>query len=192
MLTEQNMGILKKKSIMIKKFGKVFFFVDLLVIIFCLVSSNYLWLLNTQIAFFSTVIITIGSFLGYKKNIEKRVKTSSEEALLSDDRDAIDEIDDPHDLYSEIKQVEEKELSVEEIKQILKEEKANVKKNSIKNTFFSASGFASVYRIIGYVSLVFGFFALKNNDLFDPYSYLAGLFITTFCVLTALIVNRKD
>jgi len=176
---------------MIKKFGKVFFFVDLLVIIFCLVSSNYLWLLNTQIAFFSTVIITIGSFLGYKRNIEKRVENSSEATLLSEDRDAIDEIDDPHDLYSEIKQVEEKELSVDEIKTILKEEKSKVKKNSIKNTFFAASGFASIYRIVGYVSLVLGFFALNNNNLFDPYSYLAGLFITTFCVLTAMVVNRK-
>ena len=177
---------------MIKKFGKVFFIVDSLVIIFCLVSSNYLWLLNSQIAFFSTVIITVGSFLGYKRNIEKRVATSSETSLISEDRDAIDAIEDPYDLYGEIKQVEEKELSVEEIKQILKEEKANVKKNTIKNTFFAASGFASIYRIIGYISLVFGFFALTNNNLFEPYSYLAGLFITTFCVLVALFINRKD
>lgn len=188
---EQNMEI-RKKKMMIKKFGKIFLVVDSVVIIFCIVSANYIWLINSQIAFISSVIITIGSFLGYKRNVEKRVENSTDTSLISDDRDAIDEIDDPFDLYSEIKQADEKELSVEEIKQILKEEKANVKRNTVKNTFFSASGFASIYRIIGYVSLVLGFFILKNNDLFDPYSYLAGLFIVTLSVLIALIVNRED
>jgi hypothetical protein len=176
---------------MINKFAKVFLIVDFAVIVFCIISSNYIWLLNTQVAFISTVIITVGSFLGYKKNIEKRVENSTDEMLISEDRDKIDEIDDPFDLYSEIKQAEEKELTTEEIKIILKEEKAKVKRNSLKNTFFSASGFASIYRIIGYVSLVLGFFILNNNGLFDVYSYLAGLFITTLSVLTAMVLNRK-
>jgi len=183
---------IKNKKMMIRKFARVFLAVDFVVIVFCIVSSNYIWLINTQVAFISTVIITVGSYLGYKKNIQKRVESSTHSTLISEDRDKIDEIDDPFDLYSEIKQAEEKELSVEEIKQILKEEKAKVKKNSIKNTFFSASGFASIYRIIGYVSLVLGFFILNNNGLFDPYSYLSGLFITTFSVLASMIVNRKD
>ena len=177
---------------MIKKFGKVFLVVDLCVIIFCIVNVNYIWLINTQVAFISTVIITVGSFLGYKKNVEKRVENATDPALISDDRDKIDEIDDPFDLYSEIKQAEEKELTAEEIKTILKEEKAKVKRNSFKNTIFSATGFASVYRIVGYVSLVLGFFILNNNGLFDPYSYLTGLLITTVCVLTAAVINRKD
>ena len=177
---------------MIRKFGKIFLIVDLAVIVFCLISANYIWLINTQVAFISSVIITIGSFLGYKRNIEKRVENSTDEALISDDRDKIDEIDDPYDLYSEIKQAPAKELSVEEIKQILKEEKVKVKRNSIKNTIFSASGFASIYRIVGYVSLILGFFILKNNGLFDAYSYLAGLFVVTFSVLVTLFVNRKD
>lgn len=188
---ELNMGIIKTKM-MIKKFAKVFLIVDFGVILFCLLSANYIWLLNTQVAFVSSVIITIGSFLGYKRNVEKRVENSTDSALISEDRDKIDEIDDPFDLYSEIKQAEEKELTTEEIKQILKEEKAKVKRNSIKNTIFSASGFASIYRIVGYVSLVLGFFILNNNGLFDVYSYLAGLFVVTFSVLASIIVNRKD
>ena len=177
---------------MIKKFAKVFLIVDFGVIIFCVLSANYIWLLNTQVAFISSVIITIGSYLGYKRNVEKRVQNSTDAALISEDRDKIDEIDDPFDLYSEIKQAEEKELSTEEIKQILKEEKAKVKRNSIKNTILSASGFASIYRIVGYVSLILGFFILNNNGLFDAYSYLAGLFVVTFSVLAAIIVNRKE
>ena len=176
---------------MIKKFGKLFLIVDSAVIIFCVASANYIWLINTQVAFISSVIITIGSFLGYKKNIEKRVENSSDAALISDDRDVIDGIDDPFDLYSEIKQAEEKELSTEEIKQILKEEKAKVKRNSMKNTFFSASGFASIYRIVGYLSLVLGFFILTNNGLFDPYAYLAGLFVVTASVLVSIVVNKN-
>lgn len=177
---------------MIKKFAKVFLIVDFGVIIFCFLSSNYIWLLNTQVAFISSVIITIGSYLGYKRNVEKRVQNSTDPALISEDRDKIDEIDDPFDLYSEIKQALEKELSTEEIKQILKEEKAKVKRNTIKNTIFSASGFASIYRIVGYMSLILGFFILNNNGLFDVYSYLAGLFVVTFSVLVSIVVNRNN
>ncbi len=190
-LIEQNMVIAKEKM-MIKKFAKVFLIVDFGVIVFCVLSANYIWLLNTQVAFISSVIITIGSYLGYKKNIENRVQNSTDPALISEDRDKIDEIDDPFDLYSEIKQTQEKELTVEEIKQILKEEKAKVKRNSFKNTLFSASGFASIYRLVGYASLILGFFILKNNGLFDAYSYLAGLFVVTLSVLTSLFVYRKD
>jgi uncharacterized membrane protein YqgA involved in biofilm formation len=159
---------------MIKRVATVYIYLDIAIIIFCIAMDNYLWLLNSQIAFITAMSIVIGSFLGYKKNIETRLSKQNinpDEILL--DRDKIDEIDDPYDLYSPIN--ETKELSSEEIKTIIKDEKKKLKKSSFKNTLFSATGFFSIYRVVGYVVLVLGFFILTRNNLFEPFSYFGGI-----------------
>ncbi|WP_419770001.1 MAG: hypothetical protein ACNI3C_11795 [Candidatus Marinarcus sp.] len=175
---------------MIRKFAKVYLLLDLLVIIGCIIAGNYLWLINTQVAFISAMIITLGSFWGYKKNIENRVaNTYLKEEELLEDRDAIDAIDDPYDLYSEINETAPKELSAHEIKEILSQEKKKVKQNSFKNTVFSAQAFASIYRLVGYALLVLGFFVLNNNGILDIFAYLVGLFSVT---LATLIINANS
>ena len=84
------------------------------VILFCFLQGDMICLLNTQVAFISSLFITIGSYLGYKKNIEKRVINHQVDI---DDPDAIDKIDDHFDLYTEYK-IDEKELTKEEVKDI--------------------------------------------------------------------------
>ena len=64
-----------------KKFFKLFFIVDTIVVVVCLLLQKYLWLLNIQIAFISSLIITIGSFYGYKKNIQNRVNLTDNQFL---------------------------------------------------------------------------------------------------------------
>lgn len=183
---EQNMATVLK-IMMIKNFVKFYVGLDLLVIVVCLAFGNYLWLLNTQVAFISAMSITIGSFWGYKRNIQNRVESLEKNAEpTSEPRDKIDEIDDPHDLYGEIN--EQVEFTTAEIKTIIDEEKKKVKQNSFKNTIFSATGFASLYRLAGYAVLIFGFFALNNNGLLHLFSYLSGLFIVT---LATLVINAR-
>lgn len=190
MRIEQNMGTTITLMTMIRKFAKVYLLLDLLVIIGCIIAGNYLWLINTQVAFISAMIITLGSFWGYKKNIENRVaNTYLKEEELLEDRDAIDAIDDPYDLYSEINETAPKELSAHEIKEILSQEKKKVKQNSFKNTVFSAQAFASIYRLVGYALLVLGFFVLNNNGILDIFAYLVGLFSVT---LATLIINANS
>ena len=99
------------------------------------------------------------------------------------ERDKIDEIDDPFDLYSDYEPVKEEDLTPEKIKEIINDEKSKLKKNSIKNAIFSASGFLSLYRILGYAILIFGFFALNNNQIFMPISFIIGLSVVPFGVL---------
>ena len=68
MLIEQNMEInllMMKINPEIIKFAKVFIFLDLCIFIYALVFQNKLWLLNTQIAFISSLLITIASFVSY-------------------------------------------------------------------------------------------------------------------------------
>jgi hypothetical protein len=169
---------------MIKKFVKVFLIVDIGVVLFCLLQGDTIWLLNTQIAFFSSLLITIGSYLGYKRNIEKRVNNSNVEDYI-DTPDTYDKIDDKFDLYSEIN--EQKELSKEDIQEIIQDEKQKLKsQSSIKNTIKSFGGASSIYRLFGYGSLIVGFFYLNNNGLLEPISYLIGFLIVPITTISFL------
>lgn len=185
-LIEQNTVICQKMTT-IKNFAKFYLILDAIVIVVCIVSNNYLWLLNTQVAFISAMAITIGSFLGYKRNVENRVEGMDKNIPITNEpRDTIDEIDDPYDLYGEIN--EQEEFTTQEIKTIIDEEKKRVKQNSFKNTIFSATGFASLYRLLGYAILIFGFFALNNNGLLHVFSYVVGLVSVT---IATLIINAN-
>jgi hypothetical protein len=146
-----------------------------------------------QVAFFSSLFITIASFLSYKNNIQNRLSnldlTKSNNQF--EDRDKIDEIDDPYDLYTEYEEIPESELTSEKIKEILNDEKSKVKRNSFKNTLFSASGFLSIYRVLGYGILIFGFFALNNNKIFLPVSFMIGLGVVPLGVLFSKLIEKK-
>ena len=194
MLIEQNMEInllmMMKINPEILKFAKVFFLLDLCIAIYALVFQNNLWFLNSQVAFISSLFITIATFLSYKRNIQHRI--SNLDLSQSNDleqRDKIDEIDDPYDLYTEYEEIPENELTAEKIKEIINDEKSKVKKNTFKNTLFSVGGFLSIYRILGYGVLVFGFFALNNNGIFLPLAFILGLGIVPFGVLFSKLIK---
>ena len=183
---EQNMEInllMMKINPEILKFAKVFFLLDLCLLIYSFIFQNGIWLLNTQVAFISSLFIVIASFYWYKRNIQNRLSNFEASKASAEDRDKIDEIDDPFDLYSEYEEIPEEELTPEKIKEIIQEEKTKVKKNSLKNTLFSAGGFLSIYRILGYGILIFGFFALNNNKIFIPVAFIVGLGIVPIGVL---------
>jgi len=86
-----------KKKTMIKKSLKIFAIIDIGVIVFCLISGHFDWLINTQIAFVSSLMVTIGSYLGYQKNVQNRAKDHIND---DDTYDEVDKMDDKYDLYS--------------------------------------------------------------------------------------------
>ena len=189
---EINLLIKMKINPQILDFAKVFIILDLCLIFYSLIFQNKLWVLNTQVAFVSSLFIVIASFLSYKKNIQNRLSNLDlSKTNQFEDRDKIDEIDDPYDLYSEYEEIPESELTPEKIKEIINDEKSKVKRNSLKNTFFSASGFLSIYRVLGYGILIFGFFALNNNKIFLPIAFIVGLGIVPIGVLFSKLVEKK-
>ncbi len=163
---------------------EIFLAINIVFSVLAMVFFGFDVVLNLQVAFFSSFFIVLGSFFGYRKNILKQ----SEEYIIKseNERDTIDAIDDKFDLYGEIN---ENELSDEEVKEIIKEErkKQNIK-DSLTNTMKSFSSATSIYRISGYVLLVIGFFFLNNNQLLIPIAYLLGFLIVP---IMALIVNLK-
>ena len=176
----------------ILKFAKVFILLDFCIILYSLFFQNKFWLLNTQVAFISSLFIIIASFLSYRKNIQNRLSNLDLSQINEGiDRDKIDEIDDPYDLYTQYKEIPEDELTTEKIKEIINDEKSKVKRNSFKNIIFSASGFLSIYRILGYGILIFGFFALNNNKVFLPIAFIIGLGIVPIGILFSKLLEKK-
>ena len=157
----------------ILNFAKVFLILNICLSFYAIFFQNTIWLLNLQVAFFASLFVTIASFLAYRKNIKNRLDNFSSTNYAAEERDKIDEIDDPYDLYSEYKEIPEDELTPEKIKEIITDEKKRVKQNSFKNTLFSAGGFVSIYRVLGYGFLIFGFFALNNNKILLPLAFVS-------------------
>ncbi|MBD3830210.1 MAG: hypothetical protein IE890_06950, partial [Arcobacter sp.] len=94
------------------------------------------------------------------------------------------------DLYSEYEEVPETELTPEKIKEIINDEKSKVKRNTFKNTLFAIGGFLSIYRVLGYGLLIFGFFALNNNKIFIPIAFIVGLGIVPIGVLISKLIKK--
>ena len=127
MCTEQNMEIKETMINTIKSFAKILFILDAVLIVFSFFQDNEYFLINTQVAFVSSLFISLGTFLSYRNNVSKRLDGLEENKNNLGQRDTLDELDDPYDLYSEEIIHEDKELSAQEIKNILKFEKENIK-----------------------------------------------------------------
>lgn len=168
---------------MIFKAVLIFLAVDMGVILFTLFQDNSIWFINTQVAFFSSLIITLGSYFSYQKSINARVETVDSDSEFND-RDEIDKIDDRFDLYSR----EDESKSEAEI---VKEQKSNLKRNLFKNLKYSGS-FFSIYRLFGYMALIVAFLILIKNNLFDITSYLFGLFIVPAISMLLPLILRKS
>lgn len=121
---------------------------------------------NFVVAMISAMLISMGSLYAYRNMISRRVADVDPE----DNKDIIDMMDDPYDLYEE-----ERAEEVADIKQMIKEEKARQRANIVKNTTQNASAWVSAYRLIPYAFLVLGFIALQNNAIFLALPYLVGL-----------------
>ncbi len=197
MFIEQSMEIGLTTTMKIKNtiisFAKVFFLINLCLVIYSIVFQNLIWFLNTQVAFVGSLFVTLSSFLSYRKNIQNRLSNlNTSKQITNEVRDKIDEIEDPYDLYTEYEEIPEEKLTPEKIKEIIQDEKIKIKKNSFKNTIFSLTGFASIYRVLGYGSLIFGFFVLNNNRLFLPIPFLVGLAIVPLSVLAVKAILKQE
>ncbi|MCW8838303.1 MAG: hypothetical protein OQK11_06345 [Thiovulaceae bacterium] len=125
---------------------------------------------NFQVAFLSSFIIMFGSFYAHSKMVNSKIKTQS----FENDRDALDIIDDPHELYDETPVNEAEDL---DLKQIVKEEKKKIKTFNLKSIKEGGSASFSIFRLGGYLFLVLGFIALKNNEILDISVYLPSLLV---------------
>lgn len=154
----------------VKKIIKFFAITELVILATYFISFSFF--INLQIAMLSSFFIIMGSMYAYRKMVDKKV--ASEE--FEEQRDLLDEIEDPHELYDEtpLNEAPAEEL---DLKAIVKEEKKKIKILNLKDIKKGSKAGFSLFRLVPYLFLILGFIALKNNELLDIAVYLPSLLI---------------
>jgi hypothetical protein len=163
--------------------------VDLSLAFIVYMWKGQVWLINSQVAFFSTSLIMLASMQSYKNMVLNALDTG---AVADDGRDTLDKLEDPYELYDEVEdgQVNDKEKTLVEV---VKEERDNLKKGrrSIWETAKDAKASFSFYRLGGYGVLVLGFFYLNSNKVLELIPYLIFLSIPPFIIVLTLMQNKE-
>jgi len=164
---------------------KTLLIVDIVIIILCFLSGERVWLVNSQIAFITSSLVMFSSIISYRNMVQSRVNAGI--VVAEDNRDTIEKIEDPYNLYSEEESIEEKSMQ-----EVVKEEKENLKKNrrSIWQVTRDSKAALSFYRLGAYALLILGFFYLNNNKILDIGSYLSILLLPPVIVVTVLISKK--
>jgi len=161
-------------------------FVDLILAIALYLWKGQAWLINAQVAYLSSSLIMLASMKSYKNMVAKALDAG---AVTDDGRDTLDKLEDPYDLYGENEESNEEKT----LQEVVKEERANLKKNrrSIWETTKDAKASFSFYRLTAYSFLVLGFFYLNGRDILELTPYLTFLAIPLFVVVFTLLDNEK-
>ncbi len=161
-----------------RRFFQIAALVDLMLVI--ALFSNPLRLLNSQIAFITSLFVVLGSFYGYSRLVKR-------ENPLLENQDAIDKIEDRFDLYSD-------DLpSDKSAKEIFEEERAKVKRSgNLKALVTTYRGFLSPFRLFGYLFLVVSVLVLIRKGIFDPWEYLIGLGVVPVAALIFTLLPQKQ
>ena len=160
--------------------------VDLVIALLLYFLGAEHWLINSQVAFISSSLVMLGSIQSYKSMVKQRL-VGATSVSAQDERDTIDKLEDPYDLFDdEEKKEDEEEKSLVEV---VKEERANLKKNrrSIIQTTKDAKASFSFYRLGAYGALILGFFYLNSNHLLNLIPYLFFLTLPTIIIVVMLI-----
>jgi len=142
--------------------------------IFVLWLADYTLFINFEVAFLSALLILLGSMYSYSRLVQAR--TAVYEAM--DEKELIDAIDDPYDLYDDETpedSARREAAGAETIKEVIQEEKARFRGQGAKNLQKSAPAVVSFYRLIPYGFLILGFIGLQNNGMLSLWPYLTGL-----------------
>lgn len=165
---------LKQKNIFLDLI-KILIAVDVGVVVFCYLEQNNIWLVNTQIAFFSTALIIIGSFIGYSNSVRRNLENGNV------GEDILKKYEDPYNMDDEEDKIDEKNL----------EKLKNKKLKWYEILLFSFKGGFNFIRILGYAFLIAGFIWLIKKSLFDTLSFLFGVSIVPAVSLISILLLKK-
>ncbi len=157
------------------KISYIYLIVDFLVIVFSLIKGGN-WLLNTQIAFISSMLITFASFYAYKKSIKKRVENYSGEEF----REPNDELEDPYNLFED-----------EEENRDNKSKNSGVFKYTIKGFASGIGGAINPLRLLAYGVLIVSFLSLTKYGLFNAFAFFIGLSVVPIASIFSSISKQS-
>jgi len=168
-----------------KKVIFILFIVDLILFFLAYFLGGNRWVVNSQIAFITSSLVMIGSMLSYKSMVQGRLVVG---AIPDDERDTLDKVEDPYDLYDD-NLINNKEKNLLEV---VKEERENLKKGrrTLWETTKDSKASFSFYRLFAYGLLLFGFFYLNTNKLLDIPIYLSSLFLPSILIVIVLMREK--
>ena len=166
--------------IMVRKVIRLFVLTQIAISALLLISFEVY--INVQIAFLSSFFIILGSAYAYKTMVSKQVETD----IVSEDRDLLDTIEDPHELYEDhnVEQINTTEDTLE-LKEIVKQEKKKIKILNLKDIKKGSRAGFSPFRLLPYLFLILSFIALNNNDILSIKIYLPSLLLGIIIGYTA-------
>ena len=75
-----------------------------------LLFGDEYWLINTQMGFIPSAFVMFGSMLSYRSMVQGRLRVG---AIPDDERDTLDTLEDPYDLYDEERKKDDSKKAVE-------------------------------------------------------------------------------
>lgn len=150
--------------------------IDVGIAAFCLMEGNMIWLANTQIAFVGSLSVTLGSYLGYRRMIERKLTDGD-----VGDQQILEKIDDRFELHDDPEEAIDGETIQKQLPKI----------GLFSLMKFSSSGMLSIFRLFGYGLLIGGFFVLVNRGVFQAVPYFFGLGIVPAAALIGFFLQRR-
>ena len=181
----------RMRSISIKIL-KVLLAVDFVLLLVAAFFGGKVWILNTQIGFISATLIMVASVISYRRMVNARVELGI--IPIDDDKDVIDKLEDPYDLYSEdsVQETHEEEKE-EDLVTVVKEEREKLKENkrSLGQTIKDTKAALSIYRLGAYALLVLGFMFLNRQGFLHIPSYLLALSLPPMIIVIMLVTQKE-
>jgi len=143
------------------RFSYTYLLGDVIVVTMSLFFGKY-WLINTQVAFICSMLITFAAFYGYRKSIRKGIENSNAEEF----REPLDELLDPYNLYDD-EDIQEDKSS--------KQKKEGVFRYVVKGFASGISGAINPIRLLSYGILILSFLYLNKVNVFNPFAFFIGL-----------------
>ena len=145
---------------------------------------SFTFFINLQVAFLSSFFVIVGASFAYKKMVDTKLSAD----MVEEQRDYLDMVDDPHELYVE-DSINDAPIEELDIKEIVKEEKKKIKTISADSIKRGLKGSMSPYRLVPYVFLIVGFISLKNNNVLDISIYLPSILAG---IIIGSLITSKD
>ena len=148
---------------------------DLLLAVVAFVAGGVPALASSQVGFFSSLLVVAASFGSYRRMVRQRLAVGM---AAPETRDSIDRMEDPYGLYDDEEPGNgEGEETAENFREIVREEKARLKKSrrSPARVARDAVPAFSPWRLGAYALLVLGFFFLRGKSWLLLAAYLPAL-----------------
>jgi hypothetical protein len=153
-----------------------FLIVDFVLIVLSAFMGKF-WLLNTQVAFICSTLITLASFYSYKRSINKRIDMGDNGIY----KDSYDELEDPYNLFEEEADKKEKQAK----------KKGGAVTYVIKGFASGIGGALNIYRIVAYGILIVSFLYLNRHNLFNPIPFFLGLSVVPIASLMSNLSSKS-